>query len=523
MRGLERRHTPDARRNGLQVTRVEIVTSAGKERAENVAPSRDGLDITSPDEIQGLRTLNRLGEVVRPRTDHSETPGLERPTTPSADAGRTTAPMLPVTTWAASAHAASPRTGTPEVLKELVVQRIQLDRARTAQGEERWTANLKRYLRGELGSLSKREPEDYRNITPQYEEGESGLLYNRTRGDESAEDRDEILKLVIAEMLQDDVLPHYHASMEGGPKASDERISASGDTSTGWASSRAFRAMLENTDGQETTSDARIQMAPQNAWSKRYPSGQDVHRRHRNGDEYTERLTFALNTAHDRTRDETPFYLVHGWDAPSMLEATLSIGNTSHRDANARRWRMRIQRHYKMARAQALELVQEAVAERARRHNEGASQHSIETGSQVWMYLDLVKPGYARKLAHMWHGPFRVAEQVNAFAVRLETAGTPYQLFPIVHISKLMPVREFPTRPATQLTVPADKCFDLDEELLPADSWDAQGMEDDVFEVEKILDVREGRATRYDRTRREFEVKWKGYLDATWVDETDLT
>ncbi|KAE8980275.1 hypothetical protein PR001_g24319 [Phytophthora rubi] len=123
----------------------------------------------------------------------------------------------------------------------------------------------------------------------------------------------------------------------------------------------------------------------------------------------------------------------------------------------------------------------------------------------------------------MWHGPFRVAELVSAFAVRLETAGTPYQLYPVVHISKLKPVREFPSRPATQLTMPAEERFDFDEELLLEDSWEAtRELEDDVFEVEKILNVREGRATRYGRTRREFEVKWKGYPDTTWVDELDL-
>lgn len=40
-------------------------------------------------------------------------------------------------------------------------------------------------------------------------------------------------------------------------------------------------------------------------------------------DEYAERLTFALNTAQDRARKETPFYLVHGWDAKKTLEATI--------------------------------------------------------------------------------------------------------------------------------------------------------------------------------------------------------
>ncbi|OWY93032.1 reverse transcriptase [Phytophthora megakarya] len=217
----------------------------------------------------------------------------------------------------------------------------------------------------------------------------------------------------------------------------------------------------------------------------------------RDWDEYAERLTYALNTAHDRTRDETPFFLVHGWDPRSTLEATLAIGNTSHRDVEARRWRMRIQRHYKTARAQALELIREAVDTRATRQNARATEHAIQRGSQVWLYLDRVKPGYARKLAHLWHGPFRVAELVSAYAVRLETNGTPYQLFPIVHVSKLKP-------------------------LLPEDSWETHDADDDVYEVEQILDVREGRTTRYGRTRREFRVKWRGYRETSWVDELDL-
>ncbi|OWY90739.1 reverse transcriptase [Phytophthora megakarya] len=166
----------------------------------------------------------------------------------------------------------------------------------------------------------------------------------------------------------------------------------------------------------------------------------------RDWDEYAERLTYALNTAHDRTRDETPFFL----------------------------------RHYKTARAQALELLREAVDTRATRQNARVTEHAIQRGSQVWLYLDRVKPGYARKLAHLWHGPFRVAELVSAYAVRLETNGTPYQLFPIVHVSKLKPVREFPSRPELRLTVPAEERFDFDEELLPEDSWETHDADDDV-------------------------------------------
>ena len=43
-------------------------------------------------------------------------------------------------------------------------------------------------------------------------------------------------------------------------------------------------------------------------------------------DEYAERLTFEINTAQDRVRGDTPFYLIQGWDPISTLEAALPLG-----------------------------------------------------------------------------------------------------------------------------------------------------------------------------------------------------
>ncbi|KAG3186007.1 hypothetical protein C6341_g4133 [Phytophthora cactorum] len=189
-------------------------------------------------------------------------------------------------------------------------------------------------------------------------------------------------------------------------------------------------------------------------------------------DEYAERLTFAINTAQDRIRGDTPFYLVHGWDPRSTLEASIPVDSTKRRDRDPRRWRYQIQRHYQQARSQ------------------------IQAGSQVWLYLDRVKGGYTRKLAHRWHGPFRVADKIGEHAVRLEAGGTEYRLFPVVHVSKLKLVKEYPDRPRARIT--------------------------DEFEIEKITDMRSGKRTRYDQIYREFPVHWRGYEDPSWVDEADL-
>ena len=69
--------------------------------------------------------------------------------------------------------------------------------------------------------------------------------------------------------------------------------------------------------------------------------------------------------------------------------------------------------------------MKDAIQEQADTHNEDLIEHGIEVYSQVWLYLDRVRDRYARKLAHMWHRTFLVAEMCGDHAVRLEIVGTP--------------------------------------------------------------------------------------------------
>ena len=152
------------------------------------------------------------------------------------------------------------------------------------------------------------------------------------------------------------------------------------------------------------------------------------------------------------------------------MEATLPLGSTKPRDRDARRWRYGIQRQYQRARTVVNERLKDAIRDRADRHNEDRELLDIDRGSRVWLYLDRVKEEYARKLAHMWHGPFRVSEKCGDHAVKLDIAGTPYRLFPIVHVSKLKLVRVFPERPTGSLIVDEASRLDSDEALLLEDS-----------------------------------------------------
>ena len=187
-------------------------------------------------------------------------------------------------------------------------------------------------------------------------------------------------------------------------------------------------------------------------------------------DGYAERLTFTMNTVQDRVRVDTPFYLIHGWDPRSTLEATLPLWRTTTRDVDPRRWRYNIQSHYQRPRATVNERLKIAIRDQADQYNGNHESCNIKCRMQVWFYLDRVKDGNARKLAHMWHGPFRVGELCGEHAVRLEIAGTPYKLFPVVHVSMLKQVAQLPDHPGTTSVVNCEDRVDFDESLLPEDS-----------------------------------------------------
>ncbi|CAH0480932.1 unnamed protein product [Peronospora belbahrii] len=195
-------------------------------------------------------------------------------------------------------------------------------------------------------------------------------------------------------------------------------------------------------------------------------------------DEYAERLTFAMNTAQDRVRKETPFYLVHDWDDRTTLEATLHVINTRRREFGPRRWRYHIQQHYQRVIAQVNENLRAASQARILAHNEGVVDHKIQPGAQVRLYLDRVKEG----------------------------------LFPVVHLSKLKRIREFFDRPSTALETDEIGRVDFDEYLLPEDTW-ARELEEGEYEVEEILEACTGKRTLYERQQRKLLVRWKGYAD----------
>ncbi|POM66564.1 Hypothetical protein PHPALM_17556 [Phytophthora palmivora] len=218
-------------------------------------------------------------------------------------------------------------------------------------------------------------------------------------------------------------------------------------------------------------------------------------------DDHEERLMFALNTSFDATRLDTPFFLVHGWDAYGTVSAMIGP-----RPSN-------VQEH-----TASSEEGQTGTLYRANQEVEKVSE-CLRSGGTVWLYIPKVQPGLSRKLAHMWHGPFRIQEIHNDFRVKLRVENTGYRVNPWVHVRRLKPRALFPKRPTVEIEVNEDDAFDA--ALLPEDSWEPDVVNDE-YEVERILDLRWAKRTRTSRRIREYLVKWRGYDEIEWLPVSKL-
>ena len=105
-------------------------------------------------------------------------------------------------------------------------------------------------------------------------------------------------------------------------------------------------------------------------------------------DDIAEKLIHVINNSRDSTRKETPFYLVHGWDAHITLKAmTESIRLAKPRNnkvmdsANPVLWPREANMQQEVALLLAKEYQVKEKARRARGHNKLLSQSEQQTES----------------------------------------------------------------------------------------------------------------------------------------------
>ncbi|OWY93578.1 reverse transcriptase, partial [Phytophthora megakarya] len=104
-----------------------------------------GIEVQEMPGYQDLVTLNRLDEILIPKTEN---------------------PVLRVAAVTTRAGRARSPAG---VMQEDLIREIRLDRIKQAQEEEVWIAGMKKYLSGSISNLTQAEARSYGKIAADYE------------------------------------------------------------------------------------------------------------------------------------------------------------------------------------------------------------------------------------------------------------------------------------------------------------------------------------------------------------------
>ncbi|OWZ08395.1 reverse transcriptase [Phytophthora megakarya] len=150
-------------------------------------PDHELLHIGSEKEIQDLVTLNRLDGILAVTIEDD------------------IAQISAVTTRSKARSGVRIRSD-PDSLREEVVRERRIERIRQARNEESWISGLKKYLVGEI-----------RDLTQEAAMWISRIYSSTARQlRKPAGDRDKLMRPVVPETLQQDILLHYHTSLQGG-------------------------------------------------------------------------------------------------------------------------------------------------------------------------------------------------------------------------------------------------------------------------------------------------------------------
>ncbi|GMF36978.1 unnamed protein product [Phytophthora fragariaefolia] len=332
----------------LHVTR-EYNASADSLAGETLAAKEAKTTLTEESKSK-LEQLNRIHEVIYQRPNRETAKKRVR----FADTHDEDSEALPVEpeppdrpndVTAESSHVengeispgAAEQPPSAEDVDPLEVQEERRHRVGRAQDEELRWANLKLVLKGESSSLGyKAAPEawkmadrfvlcddDYingfRHPTTEVSEGNTALLLFQCAftGYVMAKAMSDTSALCVAQAFEECVCRRFGAPSLVRPDR-DPRFM-----------SKVFQTFAEM---MQSRSRATLSYRPQ-AKGQQERSGKTVMQSVRvyaedplqqDWDEIVERLVFAINNSQDTTRKETPFYLVHGWDAQSTLKAMAS-------------------------------------------------------------------------------------------------------------------------------------------------------------------------------------------------------
>ncbi|UYV66132.1 K02A2.6-like, partial [Cordylochernes scorpioides] len=152
-------------------------------------------------------------------------------------------------------------------------------------------------------------------------------------------------------------------------------------------------------------------------------------------------ITFAYNTARQETTGFSPFFLVHGREAETMLDALFPYQPDYEEDEHISHLMMDAEEARQLARLQTLK-AQDIDKERY------DSRHKpvyYDVGDLVWVFTPVRKVGLSEKLLNKYFGPYRITKKlsdVNYEVTTVDESRRKARYKDVVHVLRMKPYND---------------------------------------------------------------------------------
>lgn len=187
----------------------------------------------------------------------------------------------------------------------------------------------------------------------------------------------------------------------------------------------------------------------------------------RNWDQNLNAIQFAYRTAPSEVLGESPFFMMYGRDAALPCDPALLLPREM--SASVAFHRARVVENIEIARRIAAENTQQAQQRMKDLHDRFSEPTKFQLREHVWVYTPRKRKGLSKKLAHNWHGPYRIVEFLSPVHCVLRAVDN-HRVSTTVHVTRLKRYVDPAHRPTREPITELDDPF-LDEKDLPPDSF----------------------------------------------------
>ena len=184
-------------------------------------------------------------------------------------------------------------------------------------------------------------------------------------------------------------------------------------------------------------------------------------------DKYLNPVLFAYRVSPSDVTGESPFYMLYGREP--RLPIDVSLLPPREISPSIAEHRARVVEHIEIAHRIAKENIQRAQQRMKDYHDRTAVPLKYNLGDRVWVYTPKNRKGLSKKLAHNYHGPYRIVQFLSPVHCILRATDN-RRVSTTVHISRLKSYVDPDSRPIRQPPEDVDEPF-LAEDDLPDDSF----------------------------------------------------